>query len=67
MADGALGSVGSEGSLWVGAASGSLGVELLFNASKLVVDYPTSRAYGLPVRCLQAFIGILFLSFKSIL
>ncbi|MCC8062675.1 MAG: hypothetical protein LIO68_05465 [Rikenellaceae bacterium] len=59
--DGALGGVGHNGYSWSSAVSGTNGVFLDFNSSWLNPSNANNRAHGLQVRCLQAFIGILFI------
>ena len=55
--NGALMNVGNNGFSWSSAVSGSNGVYLNFNATNLNPSNTNSRAFGLQVRCLQAFIG----------
>ncbi len=52
--------VGNNGYSWSSSVSGVNGVDLNFNAANLNPSNADRRAYGFQVRCLQAFIGILF-------
>ncbi len=56
-ANGGLSNVGNNGFSYSSSVSGSNGVYLNFNVTNLNPSNANSRAYGLQLRCLSAFIG----------
>ncbi len=57
-------SVGNEGSSWSSGFSGTNGVYLLSDVSRLNPSYASHRAHGFQVRCLQVFTGTLIFYFS---
>ena len=60
---GALAGVGNEGSGWSSGFSGTNGVYLLSDVSRLNPSYASHRAHGFQVQCLQVFTGALIFIF----